>query len=227
MNLPHPEEQSVLGQTSANTNASAVAEKWMADWGVPESDRDWWRQNVHIVVYDSFPPEVLARYTVFPGAIAETDPSGHRVIQILASWLNPGVLAHEQAHTSYWILLTDAQKQAWAGLYSAYCQVPGPIKDLFAQKPYGLTNADEGHSDIYRYLGLQMPEELLQYYPKLWEPGMVIPPPPALPPVFVPEPVPAAPKPTTQPPANGRAGCFPGSQLVQLILNARVHRRLA
>ena len=42
-------------------------------------------------------------------------------------------------------------------------------KLLFSRNTYGLTNDIEGHAEVYRYIGQQMPEQLKQYYPRLFE----------------------------------------------------------
>jgi hypothetical protein len=86
---------------------------------------------------------------------------------IKPKWLNPGVIAHEQAHNSY-ALLTPAQKASFSTVYTPLKNTDPLIKLLYSKNAYGLTNDIEGHAEVYRYLGRQMPQQLVPYYPQLF-----------------------------------------------------------
>ena len=89
-----------------------------------------------------------------------------RYLDVEPQWLNPGVIAHEQAHNAY-ALLTDQQKEDFAALYTPFITTDPLIKYLYSRNSYGLTSVIEGHAEIYRYLWDQIPEELKQFYPRL------------------------------------------------------------
>jgi len=90
-----------------------------------------------------------------------------RVLASLAKWFNVGVIAHEQAHNSY-ALLSGFDKLMFALIYNCLRPFNSLIKQLYSQNQYGLTSNIEGHAELYRYLGEQMPSILMRYYPKLF-----------------------------------------------------------
>ena len=93
--------------------------------------------------------------------------NGIRHLNIKPEWVNPGVIAHEQAHNSY-ALLTSEQKTGFTATYTPLKTSNPLLVFLFSKNSYGLTNEIEGHAEIYRYLGAEMPQELKKYFPKLF-----------------------------------------------------------
>ena len=163
--LPHPEEPVNPSATIANTNATAVINKWLQDWAVPARYWDYWRSAIDLQVHEVYPASLgMAQET--PAGAWEAD--GKRHLAIKPKWLNPGVIAHEQAHNSY-ALLDANQKPAFAAAYGAVKNTDPVIRSLFSRNTYGLTSDIEGHAEVYRYIGQQMPEQLKQYYPRLFE----------------------------------------------------------
>lgn len=163
--IPHPEEPMNPSATIANTNAVSVVTRWLQDWGVPSRHWDHWKNAIDLQVYEVYPPSLgLPQET--PAGAWEAD--GKRHLAIKPQWLNPGVIAHEQAHNSY-ALLAPQQKAAFAAAYSPLKNTDPMIRILYSKNSYGLTSDVEGHAEVYRYIGQQMPEQLKQYYPKLFD----------------------------------------------------------
>lgn len=149
--LTHPEEPANPQATMANTDILAVRAKWFADWRVPEPWRSFWR---HVNIYlDDTVPAAATWSEIFQSAY---NPQ----------WANPGVLAHEMAHISYY-LLNPEEKTDFEVAYRRAATEDVLVEYLFSRKPYGKTNAVEGHADIYRFLGADMPADLIKYYPRL------------------------------------------------------------
>jgi hypothetical protein len=88
-------------------------------------------------------------------------------LAIKPQWLNPGVIAHEQAHNSY-ALLDTGQRTAFAAVYAAFKTTDPLITLLFSRNRYGLSSDIEGHAEIYRYIGQRMPGPMKQYYPRMF-----------------------------------------------------------
>ncbi len=86
---------------------------------------------------------------------------------IQPKWLNPGVIAHEAAHYCY-DLLSTSQIADFSTIYRALKDSDPLIRLLYSRNTYGLTNDIEGHAEVYRYIGQQMPIQLKPYYPKLF-----------------------------------------------------------
>ena len=167
MTLPHPEEPMNPSATLANTNVAAIIEQWFVHWAVPQQYQDRWKNVIEIQVYDIYPASIIAMglNQDTPAATWEADGKRHMVVK--PGWLNPGVIAHEQAHNSY-AFLTPAQKSEFASLYRSLKNSDPLIKLLYTINTYGLTNDVEGHAEVYRYIGQQMPEQLKGYYPFLF-----------------------------------------------------------
>lgn len=174
--LPHPEEAMNPSATVANTSVDAVMTKWLRDWAVPAQHWDYWKKAIDLKVYDVYPPSLTAMGIKQETPAGTWEAGGKRYLAIKPSWLNPGVIAHEQAHNSY-ALLTVPQKAAFAALYNSLKNTDPLIKLLYSKNTYGLTTDIEGHAEVYRYIGQRMPEQLKQYYPKLFESSLAANPP--------------------------------------------------
>ena len=166
LEILHPEEPVNASQITANTDVNGIINMWLTGWKVPEKYWDHWRNAIVIQVYDSWPPDMLSAYIRPDTPAATWDAGGKRHLASLAKWLNPGVIAHEQAHNSY-ALLSGGDKSAFSKTYTPLKNTDPLIKYLYSINPYGLTNDIEGHAEIYRYLGETMPEALKRFYPKL------------------------------------------------------------
>ena len=154
--LPHPEELPDYAQTLENIDIDLVFEKWVIEWSVPSEYTDFWRNSIVITVTNDI---------AYPAQTWEEN--GKRHLDIKPEWLNPGVLAHEQAHNSY-ALLTDKEKADFALVYNAIRELDPMIKLLYSINTYGLSNDIEGHAEVYRYIGQQTANPLKKYYPKLF-----------------------------------------------------------
>jgi hypothetical protein len=154
--IPHPEEAPDYSKTVENTDLVSALNRWEIDYGVPESYRDYWKTKIIITL------DVNLSY---PAGTYEAD--GVRHLTIRPEWVNSGIIAHEQAHNSY-ALLTAEQKVEFSTSYTAVKTTEPLIVLLYSVNRYGLTSDIEGHAEVYRYLGGQMPEALKKYYPKLF-----------------------------------------------------------
>jgi hypothetical protein len=166
--IPHPEERRNPSATLANTNTTAIITKWLQDWGVPAPHWDYWRTAIDVQVYDIYPDSLISKGLKHDTPAATWDEGGKRHLAIKAQWLNPGVIAHEQAHNSY-ALLSNRQKAVFSSLYNSLKNTDPLIRHLYSINAYGLTNDIEGHAEVYRYIGQHMPVQLKYYYPKLFE----------------------------------------------------------
>lgn len=163
--LSHPEEPVNYDQTAENISVSSFLDKWLIDWHVPPEFHDYWREAIVITVKPDLTVPINGIPTVVPAATYKGD-DGKRHLDIRPEWLNPGVIAHEQAHNSY-ALLTDEQILAFHNIYIVLKWQHPLIKFLFSQNSYGLSSDVEGHAEIYRYLEGQIPDTLKPFYPKL------------------------------------------------------------
>jgi hypothetical protein len=165
--LPHPEEPMNPSATLTNTEVNTVINKWLTDWGVPPQYWDHWKKSIDIQVYETYPPSLIAMGINQDTPALTWDTDGKRHLAIKPKWLNPGVIAHEQAHNSYSYLKPD-EKSAFSMFYSSYKDTDPLIRLLYSKNTYGLVNEIEGHAEVYRYIGQQMPELLKKYYPLLF-----------------------------------------------------------
>jgi hypothetical protein len=166
LSLPHPEEPQNPAQTVANTNKYTVISQWLINWQVPAEYHEYWYGKIAIMVYDTWPPEMLTMGIKADAPAATWQLGNIRYLASLASWFNPGVIAHEQAHNSY-ALLSEGDRAAFEAAYNAVKDTDPLIQLLYRTNTYGLTNVVEGHAEVYRYLGEQMPDSLKRYYPRL------------------------------------------------------------
>ncbi len=167
MALPHPEEPMNPAANLSNTNIDAVMKKWFSDWGVPAQHRDYWQNVIDIQVYDVY-PDFLIKMGINQDTPAATwDAGGKRHLAVKPKWLNPGVIAHEQAHNSY-ALLTPMEKAAFSTAYAPLKNTDPLMRFLYSRNAYGLSNDIEGHAEVYRYIGDRMPAQLKAYYPRLF-----------------------------------------------------------
>jgi hypothetical protein len=168
--LPHPHEPQNTSQTVATINKPAVLGRWLTGWQVPVRYHDHWLNAISLYVYDQWPPEILSRYSNVkpetPGfALSEEDA---RAVYVLASWLTPGVVAHEQAHNS-WALLSDYDRTGFEAFWKSGVYNYEPLVQLLMKtNQYWKTSIVETHAEVYRYLGEKMPESLKRFYPKLF-----------------------------------------------------------
>lgn len=156
LSIPHPEEPPDYSRTIENTDLDAVLDEWELNYDVPVGEREYWKTKIEIKLDATIP---------YPAGTYELN--GIRHLTIRPEWVNPGVIAHEQAHNSY-ALLTSEQKTEFATTYAPIKTSDPLVVFLFHENSYGLTNDIEGHAEIYRYLGAEMPGVLKKYYPKLF-----------------------------------------------------------
>jgi hypothetical protein len=167
LTIPHPEEPMNPSATLMNTNVSATITQWLSDWGVPQQYWDYWKTAIDIQLYEIYPASLIAMGLNQDTPAATWEADGKRHLATKPKWLNPGVIAHEQAHNSY-ALLNSSQKTAFTALYTPLKNTDPLIKLLYSKNTYGLTNDVEGHAEVYRYIGKQMPAQLTMYYPRLF-----------------------------------------------------------
>jgi hypothetical protein len=156
LTLPHPEEPINPNATMDNVSIGKALTDWCDQYNVPLEYHPFWFDAIVIT---------LSITISYPAGTWEQDGKRHMIVR--PEWLNPGVIAHEQAHNSY-ALLTDSQKTEFSAKYNPLKDTDPLIKLLYSQNTYGLTNDIEGHAEIYRYLGDKMPLPLKPFYPKLF-----------------------------------------------------------
>ena len=156
LTIPYPEESPDYSRTVANTDLDSALDDWMIKYNVPERYRNFWKTEVVSTLDDNLPHP------------AETSGEGGvRYLKIHPEWTNPGVIAHEQAHNSY-AFLNMVQKVGFSVIYTVVKVTDPLIVYLYSVNPYGKTNNIEGHAEVYRYLGGEMPGILKGFYPKLF-----------------------------------------------------------
>jgi hypothetical protein len=157
LSIPYPEEPPDYSKTIDNTDLDSALDMWEIVYNVPEIYREFWETKIAIKL-DANLPYPAGTYTL----------DGIRHLTIRPEWVNPGVIAHEQAHNSY-ALLSEEQKSEFSREYTPLKTTDPLIVLLYSKNSYGLTNDIEGHAEVYRYLGEKMPEVLKKYYPKLFD----------------------------------------------------------
>jgi hypothetical protein len=165
--IPHPEEPMNPSATLSNISVPTVFDQWIAGWAVPSKYWEHWKKAVDIQVYDVYPDYIIALGINQDTPAATWEAGGKRHLAVKPGWLNPGVIAHEQAHNSY-TYLDSGQKSAFSALYASLKNTEPLIKALYSINKYGLTSDVEGHAEVYRYIGQFMPPQLKAYYPMLF-----------------------------------------------------------
>jgi len=156
LTIPHPEEAPDYSKTIENIDLDAALDEWMTNYNVPVIHRNYWKTKIVITLDANLAYAAIAY-----------DSNGTRHLTIRPEWVNPGVIAHEQAHNSY-ALLTPEQRTEFSTVYTPLKTTDPLIVFLYSINSYGLNNDIEGHAEVYRYLAEQMPEALKNYYPKLF-----------------------------------------------------------
>jgi hypothetical protein len=147
--FPYPEE---APDPTLNDSSEQLLHKFFIKYFVPEEHWSFWR-SVNIVIDKTFANPA--------GMISET-----KTLILRPEYANPGILAHEFSHLSYF-LLNEEQKAHFAQDYVNIIQTDQLLRFLYFQKPYIKSSLVETHAEIFRYLGVKMPAGLKQYYPKL------------------------------------------------------------
>lgn len=168
LTIPFPEEAENPLQTIANTNAEVILWEWLVNYDVPQEHWEYWKTKIDIQVVERFSDLGWTLASDLDSKIpAVSWEEGGRHLAIKPTWLNPGVIAHEQAHNSY-ALLSTVEKREFVIVHSSVLTDP-LVELLYRTKRPTWGDFDvEGHAEIYRYLGGQMPEVLKKYYPKLF-----------------------------------------------------------
>ncbi|MFA5276681.1 MAG: hypothetical protein WC417_07310 [Candidatus Omnitrophota bacterium] len=162
LTLPHPQEPNDNSVTLANIDIPLILAEWLSSYDVPLEYHDYWLSMIIVEAVDNYPSWLIISNDT---PACSFDLNGVRHVMGHPAWLNPGVIAHEQAHNSY-ALLTDEQETAFSLAYTPLKDTDPMIKFLYSQNNYGLKNDIEGHAELYRY-GC-VPEILKSYYPKLY-----------------------------------------------------------
>jgi len=147
--IPHTEEAKNPNATLENVDIEIVLNKRLTDWKVPPAYWQFWK--IKIVI--SLKSPLIVNGNEVPAATY--DIGGVRHLDVEPEWLNPGVIAHKQAHNAY-ALLSNKQKTDFAAIYTPLINNDPMIVLLYSQNEYGLTSVIEGHAEIYRYLWNQI-----------------------------------------------------------------------
>jgi hypothetical protein len=147
--LPYPEE---APDPTLNETIETLLAKFFNRYAVPQEFWAFWR-TVNIILDRTFANPA--------GMISQT-----KTLILRPEYANPGILAHEFSHLSYYLLSED-QKAGFAQDYVNIIQKDHLLRLLYFQKPHIKSSLVETHAEIFRYLGLQMPAGLKQYYPRL------------------------------------------------------------
>jgi hypothetical protein len=167
LKIKFPEEVPDYSKTPNNTDINTVLREWFKQRDVPAIYQDYWLKAIDIQVYDIYPQSILAMGITQDTPALTWEDDGKRHMAIKTAWLNPGVISHEGAHTSYG-LLNIWDKQNFSEAYRKAKTDDPLIKLVNEYRIYSLTSDIEGHAEIYRYLGDSMPGTLKKYYPKLF-----------------------------------------------------------
>jgi hypothetical protein len=151
--IPYPEEPGNPTQTMDNTDGAATVAAWQMTRAFPPAQLPFWQQ---ITVELSL---------TCPGVAATYDDE--KKIRVHPDYCNPGVIAHEMAHISYFRLSGDMQDSFVAAFDQALTTNP-LLKYVYDAKGYLHVSGIEAHADVYRYLGEKMPGSLKGYYPRLF-----------------------------------------------------------
>ena len=147
--LPYPEEPPDF---NLSYTREQLLQKFFVKYFISEAHWDFWK-TVTIVIDKTI--------TYPAGMVSET-----KTLLIRPEYTNPGVLAHEFSHLSY-AQLNETQKAYFPQDYVTTMQKDGLLRLLYSQKPEMNKSIIETHAEIFRYLGIKMPEALKKYYPRL------------------------------------------------------------
>lgn len=156
-NLPHPQEGRNDSATIETTDMFKVLTDFYTKYSISTDNQPFWNQVKFKVEY----PLIINGNECPAGTDSQT-----KTMWIEPQWASAGVLAHELAHISYYQLSPDAQAK-FAVLHDGFKNTDILVKLLYSMNGYGLTSEVEGHAEIFRYLGLAMPQELKTFYPRL------------------------------------------------------------
>ena len=173
LSIPHPEEPPDWDLTLHDVDVFGVINEWLQKWEVPTEYWSYWQTIIDMQVYDEY-PDYMIRWGVQQDWASFTwFAEGKRHMAITPAWLNPGVVAHEQAHSSYDLLTEDEQfefETTYIALYLANDPMTHLMDHCTNYINYPIDNEPEQvetHAEVYRFLGQQMPESLKRFYPKL------------------------------------------------------------
>jgi hypothetical protein len=151
LSLPYPEEKPDYNKTIENTDIEDIRTKFYHDYEI--KDWDFW-DTVEIIISNQY-------------GVPACTYQKEKQIYVRPEWYNHGVLAHECAHISHY-LLSDEGKKEFEIKFNEALLTDKLVKYLDSVNSYMNTSFIEGHAEIFRYLGTQTPENLKIYYPKLF-----------------------------------------------------------
>ena len=150
--LPYPEQEPDYSRNIANTtpgDARNIFDEWMTAYLIPPDRKKWWEK---------------VKITLDESTVAATD-SKNKHLWISPVWLNPGVIAHEMAHISYWQLKSKNKDK----FDTFYRDTVDPLVLLVKEERTKTESSMvETHAEIYRFLGKYMPESFMEFYPFLF-----------------------------------------------------------
>ncbi len=161
LSIPHPEEPQNLTATAENTILSVIFDRWISDWKVLNQYREFWK-NWPVVLFPNLIYQGKPQPAFSYPDCTYCDPT----------WANPGVLAHERCHV-IWKDLSPEEQAAFSAAYQRLLRTNALLKFVYDRVGYmqdrlGKDSDREGHAEVGRYLGEQMPEELKQWYPRMY-----------------------------------------------------------
>ncbi len=149
--LPHSEQPKNESATANSVSVHTLLEDFFIEYQVPAEYHPFW-ESIEIELIDNLyvPAETY---------------SSIKIMRLDPKFANTGVIAHEFAHISY-SLLNDMAKGYFQVAYDSV-QNDSMIKLLHSQNTYMDSTIVEAHAEVYRFLGLEMPNSLKPFYPKL------------------------------------------------------------
>ena len=152
--LPHPGNS----PNSPFDDRKETIEKILVEWNIPPEWHTWWR---------NIPTELVIGYQ-YPASWQDADgnpnTNSDQVVKFHELWDTPGACIHEFGHVD-WEFLEPFEKQEFETLHNYYKDIDPYLVLLYSINRYGLTNANEAHSEWLRYIGIDhMPEVVRKYY---------------------------------------------------------------